>query len=103
MVADLTRGQEFEGQGLAQWTNPENADRSAMDAGDGMKSGVQATFRPADQASTPPCFTRRLEAVRCVFRQVTSIMIVSGRSSAAESPSVMRARAAMSLHRFQRL
>ena len=45
--------------------------------GYGVKFRVHAAFGASDQASAPPFFNPRLEAVRCVFRCVASIMSVS--------------------------
>src|SRR3546814_13292744 len=43
----------------------EEADRAAICIGDGMKLGVHAALRAADQASRTPFYTPRLDAVRC--------------------------------------
>ena len=55
VVADLSGGDE-------------EVDRAAMAVTDGMQLGVQAAFRAADQASTPPFLTPRLDAVRWALR-----------------------------------
>ena len=46
----------------------EQADRTPIRIGHGMKLGVHAAFRATDQSPEAPFFTRRLEAVRCAFR-----------------------------------
>src|SRR3546814_14361183 len=63
VVADRSGGQE-------------EADWKTIRITHGMKLGVHAAFRPADQASWNPFFTRRPAAVRRAFRKVASISIV---------------------------
>jgi hypothetical protein len=41
-----------------------------------MELGAHAAFGAADQAAEIPFLTRRLDAVRCAFKYVASIMTV---------------------------
>ena len=61
--------------GLAR--TQKHPDWPADGIGYGVKFRVHPTLGAPDQASTPPFFSPRLEAVRCVFRCVASIMSVS--------------------------
>ena len=47
---------------------------------------VHTAFRATDQAPAISFLTRRLDAVRCAFRYVASIMTAFGSASAAASP-----------------
>ena len=51
--------------------------RSARSIGNGMQFRVHPALGASDQAAAPPFFSPRLEAVRCVFRCVASIINVS--------------------------
>jgi hypothetical protein len=78
-------------------------DRTALRVGQDVQFRVQPALGPTDQPSAPPFFTARLEAVRCAFRWVASIITISV-SCACEASSVMMvANTPMRLHRFQRL
>jgi hypothetical protein len=46
----------------------EEAQWAAVRIGDGVELGVHATFGAPDQTAEISLFTRRLDAVRCVFR-----------------------------------
>ena len=65
----------------------EEPDRPSFGIGHGVQLGVQSAFGAPDKATAPPFFARRLEAVRCAFRKVASIMIVLGRSASAARPA----------------
>lgn len=56
MIADLACGHE-------------ELERAALGIRDGMHLGVHSALGPADQASTPPFFDRRLVAVRWTSTQ----------------------------------
>ena len=81
----------------------EKSERATVGIGDGVELRIHAAFGATDQPPEAPFFTRRLDAVRCAFRQVASIMIVSGVALAAASPSIMRMKTPLSPHRFHRL
>jgi nucleotidyltransferase/DNA polymerase involved in DNA repair len=66
-----------------------------------MPPSVRPTRQPL-WSPVPPVFDRRVVAVQCAFRQVASIISVFGRPVSAASPSIIRAKASLSLHRFQR-
>jgi hypothetical protein len=63
VVADLASGDK-EAQG------------APVRIGDGVELGVHAAFGAPDQAAEIPFLTRRLEAVRCAFKYVASIITV---------------------------
>src|SRR3546814_5413301 len=90
VVADLPGGHE-EAQG------------AAVRIGDGVKLRVHAAFGVSDQPAKTPFLTRRLDAVRCAFRSVASIMTVFASPLAAASPSIIRRKTPRSPHRFHRL
>jgi len=90
VVADLSGGHE-------------EAERTAVCVGQAMELRVHATFGATNQAPEIPFLTRRLDAVRCAFRYVASVMTVFGSASAAAKPSIMRRNTPISPHRFQRL
>ena len=46
----------------------EEADRTTVRIGHGMQLRIHAALRATDQASRPPFFTPRLDAVRCALR-----------------------------------
>ena len=81
----------------------EELDRPPGCVGYGVQLGVHAALRASDQASTPPFFDHRLEAVRCAFRYVASMEIVLLSGASAAKPVMIRANTPISLHRFQRL
>ncbi len=81
VIADLASGHE-------------EAERSSVGIGDGVKLGVHASFGAIDEPPETPFFTRRLDAVRFAFRWVASIMIVFGVALAAPNPSIMRRKTA---------
>lgn len=64
VVAALARGQE----------HPHGPAQSIRD---GVQLGVHPALGAPDQPPAPPFFRPRLEAVRCVFRWVASIISVS--------------------------
>lgn len=52
---------------------------AAFRINDVMQSPVQATFRPTDPSTERPFFfERKLQPVRCAFRELASMMIVFG-------------------------
>ena len=57
--------------------------RSPLTIAHGMQFGVQSTFRAANVVGKKPPFTK-LDAVRCAFKWVASIIRVSGGPSAAD-------------------
>jgi hypothetical protein len=69
-----------------------------------MQLGVQPALRATDQTAPlvagSPFFDRRLVAVRCALRYVASIITVFGTAASAASPSIIRAKTPLSLHRF---
>lgn len=79
----------------------------AQGATESVRDGVQFRVHPAlgssNQATTPPFFRPRLEAMRCVFKWVASIISVSVPPPRSASSRSMRAKTPLSLHRFQRL
>ena len=81
----------------------EEAQGAAVRVGDGMQLRIHAALGAADQAAKVPLLTRRLEAVRCAFRQVASIITVPGSASAAANPSIIRVNTPLSPQRFLRL
>jgi hypothetical protein len=81
----------------------EQADRTADGVCYSMQFGVHAAFSQPDQASTPPFFDRRLEAVRCALRCVASIEMVVLSGACSANPIMIRANTPISLQRFQRL
>jgi len=83
LVADQPLGgrefcQQHQGAfGVAHLTwREEEGQRSASSVADHVQLGVQAALGAADRAQAEPPF-ERLAAVRCAFRCVLSIMIVS--------------------------
>jgi hypothetical protein len=54
----------------------EETDWTPQAVADGVQLGVHTALGSADQASTPPFLTPRLDAVRCAFREVASIIAV---------------------------
>ncbi len=63
-------------------------DRTTLCVGDGVQLCVHAAFGPTDLAAALLFFARRLQAVRCVFRWVASIMSVL-RSAPSDARSIM--------------
>jgi hypothetical protein len=61
--------------------------RTPIGTGDGMQLRVHAAFGSADQTfpltAGPPFFNRRLDAVRCAFRGVASIITDFGTAASA--------------------
>jgi hypothetical protein len=55
IIAELARGHE-------------EAERSTVGIGNGVKLRVHASFGATDEPPETPLFTRRLDAVRCAFR-----------------------------------
>jgi len=94
VIADLASGHE-------------ELQRPSLGVGDGVQLRVQAAVRPPDQTPAlivgSPFFARRLDAVRCAFRYVASIMMVFWSPLAEASPSIIRAKTPISPHHFQRL
>ena len=80
----------------------EEAQRSAVRVGDGMETGIHAAFGATNQASEPLVFFLCLDAVRCAFTQLASIMTIPGSASADVRPSIIRRKNPHSPHRFQR-
>lgn len=85
----------------------EEPPRAALAVGHGVQLGIQPALGPPDDAATlvvgPPFFARRLEAVRCAFTYVASIMTTFSSPPSEASPSIIRAKTPISPHRFHRL
>ena len=81
-------------------------DGSPLAVADHVQLGVPAAFRQPDQppprVAAPPFF-RRLEAVRCAFKYVASIMITSVSTSSFASSRRILANTPIRLQRNQRL
>ena len=89
VVADLAFGeQQDQGPALA--------------VADGVQLGVQAALGASDAAGNSP-FLSRLEAVRCAFRWVASIITVSVASASAARLVKMRSNTPIRLQRMKRL
>lgn len=69
---------------------------------DGVQLGVQAALCASDAAGNSP-FLSRLDAVRCAFRWVTSIITVPVASPSAARLAKMRSNTPIRLQRMKRL
>ena len=71
-----------------------------------MQLGVRPALRPPDLPRALvvcPRFSPAIEAVRCDFREVASIMMVFCSMPSDASPSIIRVKTPMSPNRFHRL
>jgi hypothetical protein len=68
-----------------------------------MERRVHDTFGSTDQAPEIPYLTCRLDAVRCAFRYVASIMTVFGVGNSGSQALLHAEETPISPHRFQRL
>ena len=73
------------------------ADRSSAGVCDRVQFGIHAALGQPDQASSPPFFNRRLEAVRCALRYVASMEMVLSSGASSASPIMIRANTPISL------
>ena len=75
-------------------------------AGETVPRTVSVSLEPlrsTDLATAPPFFARRLQAVRCAFSYVASIMIVSGLPPSADKPAKILSKTPIRLQRMKRL
>jgi hypothetical protein len=85
----------------------EELQRTTLGVRDSMQLGVQPNLGPPDQAPAmiigPSISARRLDAMRCAFSQVVSIMLFFCSVPSVANPSIILAKTPMPPHRFQRL
>ena len=88
-------------RGLAR--REEHVDRTALRVSQDVQLRVQPALGPPAQPSAPPFLTARLDAVRCVFRWIESIITISVSCAWAASSVMMVANTPIRPQRFQRL